>query len=140
MECKFDKSLLQALIDNTIEPLELIFLIEHLKVCQHCRNELEELYSVDQGLKDFFNADVEYGDKLTTITELTVHNIFAQSEEKIRLKDIIDDTTRMNNIIIENSSRFLKYIPGVPFLRRKAREKYRDVRESFSLLGRRKAK
>ncbi|SHI60774.1 anti-sigma factor family protein [Lutispora thermophila] len=135
MECKFDKSLLQALIDNTIEPLELIFLAEHLKVCQQCRNELEELYSVDQAIKSLFNDDFEYGDKLSVITELTVHNIYAQSEEKMKLKDIISDTVRMNNIIIENSTRFLKYVPGILFIRRKAREKYRYVRKSISLIG-----
>jgi len=140
MECKFDKSLLQALIDNSIEPLELIFLTEHIKVCQKCRDDLEELYTVDQRLKSLFNQDIEYSDRLTNITELTVDNLFMQIEEKKKLKDYINDAARMNNIIVENSSRFLEYIPGVPFLRRKASEKYRDVRQSFLLLGRRKAK
>lgn len=140
MECNFDKSLLQAFIDNSIEPLELIFLTEHIKVCQKCRDDLEELYSVDQRLKSLYNQDIEYSDRLTTITELTVDNLFMQIEEKKKLKDYINDAARMNNIIVENSSRFLDYIPGVPFLMRKASEKYRDVRQSFLLLGRRKAK
>lgn len=140
MECKFDKSLLQAFIDNSIEPLELIFLTEHIKVCQHCRDDLEAFYSLDQSLKSLFRENVEYGDRLAIITELTVDNIFAQTEEKMKLKDIINDATRMNNIIVENSSRFLEYIPGVPFLRRKAREKYKDIKKSFSIIGRRKAK
>ena len=140
MECKFDKSLLQAFIDDSIEPLELVFLTEHIKFCKQCRDDLEALYSVDQSLKSLFNQDIEYSDRLTTITELTVDNLFMQIEEKKKLKDYINDAARMNNIIVENSSRFLDYIPGVPFLRRKASEKYRDVRQSFLLLGRRKAK
>ena len=72
MKCKFDTSLLQALIDDNIEPLELIFLSEHLKVCKSCMDELKMLYSIDQSLKSLFNEDNEYIDKLSSKTEPSV--------------------------------------------------------------------
>ena len=37
MSCKFDKDLIQNYVDNTIDPLELIVLKEHIAVCQDCK-------------------------------------------------------------------------------------------------------
>ena len=140
MECKFDKSLLQALVDNAIEPIELIFLSEHLKVCSSCQNELKELYSLDKTLKIFFKKSIGYEDRLSTVTELTIDNIFMEVEYEKKLKDFIYDTARMNRIIFETSSRFLEYIPGIPFIKKKMRTKYKNARLNFFSLTRKKAK
>lgn len=131
MECKFDTSLLQALIDDNIEPLELIFLSEHLKVCKSCMDEVKMLYSIDQSLKSLFNEDNEYTDKLSSKTELVIDNLFAQLEEEKKLKDIVKDSAKLNGLIIENSSRFLEFIPGMPLLRRMGISYMRRMRISY---------
>jgi predicted anti-sigma-YlaC factor YlaD len=50
MNCKLNKDLLYSYADNTIEPLEKIFVEEHLKYCKQCRKDLKLIYSIDKNL------------------------------------------------------------------------------------------
>ena len=102
-------------------------------------DELKMLYSIDQSLKSLFNEDNEYIDKLSSKTELVIDNLFAQLEEEKKLKDIINDSAKMSGLIIENSSRFLEFMPGIPLLRRMGRT-YKDRIISYAIPHRKKAK
>lgn len=139
MECRFDKSMLQALIDDSVEPIEIIFILEHLKTCKNCMNELKALYIIDEKLKYFYHKGIKCEDKLSSITELTVDNIFAQEEVK-RLKDIIHDSAKFSSLIYSNSSRFLEFAPGVPYLRSQVSKTYKNIKKNFRITHRRNAK
>ena len=92
MNCKFDKKLLYSYADNTIGPLERIFVEEHLKYCDRCVKDLNLIKVIDNSLKESIN-EIEFPDRLSLITELIVENCMAEIEEnnlKLRINNIIE--------------------------------------------------
>ena len=87
MSCKLDKQLLYSLADNTIEPLERIFVEEHLKYCAECKNELELIKKLDKELNEF-EFEIPIPDRLSTLSQLLVENCINQMEiEDTKLKN-----------------------------------------------------
>lgn len=110
MSCLFDKSIIQKYIDNTIEPLELVFLKEHMKYCPECRKEAELARQLENKLERFFVDEQgmnELGFKIEDLVEDCMYEI--NSREK--LKYIIRRYIRLGKGIRHNTTRFVKYVP-----------------------------
>lgn len=118
MECNFDKTILHEFIDNSIEPLEMIFLSEHIKHCKSCEEELNMLYKTDKKLKSFYNKKTQYPNRLDGIGKLVIENLSDDDEVMKGLKEVI----------MENSSRFIKLIPGALRLKNSIGRTYKNIR------------
>lgn len=81
MSCKLDKQLLYSLTDNTIEPLERIFVEEHLKYCDKCKKELELIKKLEKEL-DVFEFEMPIPEKLSTLSQLLADNCINQMENE----------------------------------------------------------
>lgn len=79
MVCKFDEMLLYSFVDNTIEPLEKIFVEEHLKYCTHCKKELEEIYLFDEKLEKI-DFDIPIPERLSVLSKLVLENCISGKE------------------------------------------------------------
>ena len=87
MSCKFDKQLLYSLADNTIEPLEKIFVEEHLKCCGECKKELQLIKKLDKEL-DEFDFEILIPERLSSLSQLLIENCINQMEnEDVNLKN-----------------------------------------------------
>jgi hypothetical protein len=86
MSCKLDKQLIYSLADNTIEPLERIFVEEHLKYCDECKKELQQIKELDSGLSEL-EFEISIPEKLSVLSQLLVENCIDQMEnEDINLR------------------------------------------------------
>lgn len=86
MSCELDKQLLYSLADNTIEPLERIFVEEHLKYCDECKRELDLIEKLDKELNEF-EFETPIPEKLSSLSQLLVENCINQMEnEDVKLK------------------------------------------------------
>lgn len=81
MSCKLDKQLLYSLADNTIEPLERIFVEEHLKYCDECKKELELTEKLEKELNEF-EFEMLMPERLSTLSQLLADNCINQMENK----------------------------------------------------------
>lgn len=86
MSCKLDKQLLYSLADNTIEPLERIFVEEHLKCCDKCKEDLRLIKEIDKRLDDL-EFEILIPERLSDLSQLLAENCIDQMEnEDIRLR------------------------------------------------------
>lgn len=111
MSCRFDREIIQKYADNTIDPLEFIFLKEHISYCEECRKELDLVMTLENEMDKFFNDNYELKDLDLSITKL-VDNCMYEVNKTEKLKYIINMGIRMGNGIIDNSLRFINYVPG----------------------------
>lgn len=81
MSCKLDKQLLYSLADNTIEPLERIFVEEHLKYCDECKKELVLSEKLEKELNEF-EFEMPIPDKLSNLSQLLADNCINQMENR----------------------------------------------------------
>ncbi|NMM63355.1 zf-HC2 domain-containing protein [Clostridium sp. P21] len=81
MSCKLDKKFLYAYADNTIDPLEKIFVEEHLKHCDECIKTLELIHNIDKNLSTI-DDDFIFPERLSLISELVAENCISKVEEK----------------------------------------------------------
>lgn len=81
MSCKLDNKLLYSLADNTIEPLERIFVEEHLKYCDKCKKELHEIKQIDNLLGEF-EFEIPIPQKLSVLSQLLAENSIDQMENE----------------------------------------------------------
>ena len=87
MSCKLDKQLLYSLADNTIEPLEKIFVEEHLKYCVECKKELELIKRLDKELNEY-EFEIPIPERVSTLSQLLVENCINKMEnEDTKLKN-----------------------------------------------------
>jgi hypothetical protein len=108
MSCdKMDASLLQDLLDNTIDPLEKIFVESHLTICKECRRELSELKLMLWELNNKSNYDTEIPKELDTLGDKLI-NDFLGMEQKSIIRQAID----MQVNAIKISGKLFEYIPG----------------------------
>lgn len=109
MGCKFDKEIIHKYIDNTIDPLELIFLKEHIKVCEECKNELELMSKLEDSLYSYFDeqqfAELPEAFSMTVLDKCT-------EDSKRTLKQRTLRAVEANKALISNSTRFVNYLPG----------------------------
>ncbi|PJI08736.1 MULTISPECIES: anti-sigma factor family protein [Clostridium] len=84
MSCKFDEKLLYAYVDKTIEPLEKIFVEEHLKYCEKCREEVEFIKLMDAKIKEGFSETHE-PKNLDDFVDLILDNCMNEVDEDLNL-------------------------------------------------------
>ena len=106
MECKFDSDLIQMYIDGTIEPLEKIFVVEHLKVCKKCRKELTQFKLLYYELENMEEPE-EVPEELENVRDIVLDNIFDASS-KYGIKDFIKQQKR--SLVL--ASEFVDFVPG----------------------------
>lgn len=111
MSCCFDKEIIQKYVDNTIDPLEFVFLKEHMNYCGECRRELDLVMTLENELSKFFEEDSEAKEFDLLITQL-VDSCMDEVERNQRLKYAINRGIEVGSRIVDNSIRFVEYIPG----------------------------
>jgi len=111
MSCCFDKEIIQRYVDNTIDPLEFIFLKEHMSYCGECRRELDLVMTLENQLSKFFDDDTEAKELDLLITKL-VNDCMDEVEKSKKLKYAINKGIEMGSHIVDNSIRFVEFIPG----------------------------
>lgn len=111
MSCCFDKKIIQKYADNTIDPLEFIFLKEHLNYCDECKQELDLVMTLENELSKFFNPSCDVGELDPLIAEL-VKDCMEELDRSNRLKHAINKGMGLGSRIMENSMRFVEFIPG----------------------------
>lgn len=111
MSCIFDKNIIQKYADNTIDPLEFIFLKEHVSYCDECRKEMDLLMTLENGLEKFFSAAPEVNDLELMITKL-VNDCMYELNRREKFKYTLNKGMEIGSSIIDNSIRFIGYIPG----------------------------
>lgn len=107
MDCKFDKFLLQDLLEGIIDPLEKIFVEEHLKTCKECRKELTELKLLFWDLADKANYDITIPAELDHLKDSILERVAGKTSKSAT--EIVIDIQRQN---ARASGMFLDYIPG----------------------------
>lgn len=113
MSCKFDKEIIQKYIDNTIDPLEQVFLKEHTRYCEECRNELDFLMTAENELDKFFGGGIELNE-LDIVINRIVDDCLEEIEDRSRLRQSI----KMGKSIAANSSRFVDFLPGSKYVKK----------------------
>jgi len=111
MSCTFDREIIQKYADNTIDPLEFIFLKEHMNYCDECRKELDLVMALEDGMEKFFDNGYEAGKLELLITKL-VDDCMYEVNKREKIKYIINSGIRTGSGILDNSLRFIEYIPG----------------------------
>ncbi len=110
MECRFDIDLILEYVEGTIEPLEKIFVEEHLKVCRKCRKELNQfklLYFELENLEE----PKEVPEELEGIRNTVLDNIF-DVPSKYGVKDFV----RQQKNSMALASEFVDFLPGKSML------------------------
>ena len=108
MCCRVDKELLYALDDNTIEPLEKIFIEEHIKYCTDCQKDLKLIAIINENIKDEL-MDIEFPDKLSIISQLVAENCISQRSDigiRLRIHSIIETYRGINKVIVGSSGAY----------------------------------
>lgn len=108
MSCdKMDALLLQDFLEETIDPLEKIFVESHLNTCKECRRELSELKLMFWELNNKGNYDIEYPKELDTMGTQLI-DIFFGKKAKSSARKVVN--IQVNTIKI--SKNFMDYMPG----------------------------
>ncbi len=106
MECKFDTDLIQEYVEGTIEPLEKIFVVEHLKVCRKCRKELNQFKLLYYELENLEEIK-EVPEELENVRNAVMDNIF-DAPSKYTVKDFVKQ--HKNSMVL--ATEFVEYLPG----------------------------
>lgn len=117
MNCKLDKNLLYAYADRTIEPLEKIFVEEHLKYCKSCKRDLEVINLIDENLNSI-GEDIIFPERLSIISQLVVENCLEQISKE-NLKERIEsfyNSYKEINKTIKSSQNLYKLNPFNKFI------------------------
>lgn len=110
MSCKFDKELIQNYLDNTIEPLELIVLKEHIAVCQDCKFELDLMSKLDSSMYEYFD-NLPNNEMLDEYSMNALNECYESSNSKSFIAKV-SKTWQINKMVISNASRYTSYLPG----------------------------
>lgn len=111
MTCRFDREIIQKYADNTIDPLELIFLKEHINYCNECREELDLIMDLEDRLDKFFNDDSDTKDLDMLITSL-VDDCMSELNKREKLKYALRRSLEIGSDIMDNTVRFVEFLPG----------------------------
>lgn len=110
MSCKFDKNIIQKYIDNTIEPLELIVLKEHIAVCQDCKFELELMSKLEDSMYQYFE-NLPDGDMLDAFSMKMLQECYKGTPYQ-NFKNGMVKAWDINKAMVSNASRYAGYLPG----------------------------
>jgi len=108
MSCKLDKILLQDLMEGTIDPVERIFVEEHLKTCTGCRRELTELKLLFWDLNNKVNYEIDMPEELDTIKDAVLKEVCEKNPR--RTASVLMEQQRKT---LKASGKFLEFVPGV---------------------------
>ena len=100
MKCKFDISLLYSYVDGTIEPLEKIFLEEHIKYCERCKKELNTIKLIDDSL---LSLDNDIPERLSNLSDSIVEECLQESEGesfKVNVSNYFQDVKTFSSMVI----------------------------------------
>jgi predicted anti-sigma-YlaC factor YlaD len=111
MSCSFDRELIQKYADNSIDPLEFIFLREHMNYCGECRLELDLVMTLERELEKFFGEDINTEGLDNMIAKL-VDDCIDEVERKHRLKYAVASGVRLGSRIMGYTTRFVGFLPG----------------------------
>jgi hypothetical protein len=111
MSCGFDREIIQKYADNTIDPLEFIFLKEHINYCGECRNELDMVMMLENQLDKLFDDDSRINNLDLLIPKL-VDDCMYEVNKRERVKYTINRGINIGSGIMGNSLRFIEHIPG----------------------------
>lgn len=106
MECSVGSYMIQMYIEGTIDPLEKIFVEEHLKVCKNCRKELTRLKLLYFEL-DNLDEPSEVPDELEQVRNMVLDSIF-DTGNKYGVKKFIKQQKKALSL----ASGFADFIPG----------------------------
>lgn len=134
MDCRFDKDIIQRYVDNTIDPLEYIFLKEHLKYCGECEKELAILTRIDEGFYRVFDADLDTPN-LEGMIGKVVDECLYESERRHMLRFTLKKAVAAGTNVVENTVRFTNYLPGNKLIKAGAKKTTRAagrlIKEAF---------
>lgn len=107
MSCeKIESSLLQDMLEGTIDPLEKIFMEDHVKTCRECRRELSELklllWELDN--KESYQNDIPV--ELNTLGSNMIDDFLGKPKNVAR--KIVDVQVHS----LKMSKKFLDFVPG----------------------------
>lgn len=111
MSCGFDREIIQKYADNTIDPLEFIFLKEHINYCDECRKELDLVMTLENEMYKFFDDDIQERNLDLMITNLVDDCMYGLNKRE-KLKYALNRSLEIGSGIMDNSLRFVGYIPG----------------------------
>ncbi len=89
MECKIDKYLLYEYLDKTIDPLEKIFLEQHLKDCIQCRKDITQMKLVLWEMDEIRESEIEVPPDIYKVREAALSQIFEEGNSKLTVKDVV---------------------------------------------------
>lgn len=89
MECKIDKYLLYEYLDKTIDPLERIFLEQHIKECTHCRKDITQMKLLLWEMDEIKESEIEIPSDICKARDAALSNIFEESDSKLTVKDVV---------------------------------------------------
>lgn len=89
MECKIDKYLLYEYLDKTIDPLEKIFLEQHLKDCIQCRKDITQMKLVLWEMDEIRESEIEAPPDIYKVREAALSQIFEEGNSKLTVKDVV---------------------------------------------------
>jgi len=121
MNCGFDREIIQRYADNTIDPLEFIFLKEHINYCGECRKELDMVMTLENELYKFFDDDSEIRNLDMNITRL-VDDCMYELNKREKLKYTLNRSIEFGRKVADNSLKFAKYIPGTKIIGKGAKK------------------
>lgn len=110
MSCRFDKDIIHKYLDNTIEPLELIILKEHLAVCQDCKLELELMTKLESSMYSYFEQ-IPATEGLDDFT-MKVLDACYTGNQKLTYRQGLAKAWEINKMVATNASRCTAYLPG----------------------------
>ena len=121
MNCGFDREIIQRYADNTIDPLEYIFLKEHINYCDECRKELDMVMTLENELYKFFDDDPEIRNQDMNIARL-VDDCMCELNKREKLKYTLNRSIEFGRKVADNSLKFAKYIPGTKIIGKGAKK------------------
>ncbi len=106
--CKFDLDFIQKYAEGDIDPLEKIFVEEHIKVCRSCRKELTEMKLLFWELEDINKNELQVPVEIDNIREKVIDLIFEDEPSKYGLKEFLKQQKK----VFTDISSFVNFIPG----------------------------
>ncbi|MFZ5986814.1 MAG: anti-sigma factor family protein [Bacillota bacterium] len=108
MNCKFDTDLIQEYLEGSIDPIEKIFLEEHLKVCKKCRAELTHLKLLFYEFESIKDIEMEVPTEVETVRAKVLSDLFDKDESGYGVKEFVKQQKEAINL----AAGFLNFIPG----------------------------
>jgi predicted anti-sigma-YlaC factor YlaD len=108
MNCSFEKDIIQKYVDNTIDPLELIVLKEHIAVCEDCKFDLELMSKLENSMYEYFDT-LPNNEMLNQFSLEILEECYSKAYS---YKDEIIKAWQINKAVVQNASRYTSYLPG----------------------------